>query len=89
MGGGAVLIWHFLKNASMKLVWFEWILLILSNITFMLMCQTFIASFQEYEPQAAWLSLVFLGIPVIIMAVVIFRTINKRYIKNQQKSDHN
>lgn len=89
MGGGAVMVWHFLKNASRKLVWYEWILLILSNITFMLMCQTFIASFQEYEPQAAWLSLVFMGIPILIMAVVLFRSINNRYSNNQKLSKHN
>lgn len=83
MGGGAVLIWHYVKKASLKLKWFEWILILVSYITFMLMSQTFIASFLEYEPQAAWLSLAFMGIPVLLMAVILFRSLNKRYIKNQ------
>ncbi|PKQ64498.1 hypothetical protein BZG02_06740 [Labilibaculum filiforme] len=81
MGGGAVMIWHILKNMKLKMVWFEWILLILCFFTFMLMSQTFIASFQEYEPRAAWLSLVFMGIPILLMAVVVYRSINKRYSK--------
>ena len=84
MGGGAVLIWHYLKNISIKLKWFEWILSILAFITFMFMSQTFIASFQENEPRAAWLTLVFLGIPILLMGVIIYRSINKRLVKNKE-----
>lgn len=83
MGGGAVLIWHYFKKASLQMRWFEWILTILSFIIFMFMGQTFIASFQEYEPKAAWMTLVFMGIPILIMAVLLFRSANKRYIKNK------
>lgn len=83
MGGGAVLIWHILKSVHLKLVWYEWILMILVYFVFMLMCQTFIASFQEFEPKAAWFSLIFMGIPVLIMGVVLFRSLRKRYTKKQ------
>jgi hypothetical protein len=84
MGGGAVMIWQSLKNTNLKLVWYEWILLILSFVTFLFMSQTFIASFLEFNPKAAWLSLVFMGIPVLLMAVGLFRSINKRYTKNKK-----
>lgn len=83
MGGGAVMIWHSLKNFKLRPVWFEWILLILCFVTFMFMSQTFIASFQEYEPKAAWLTLVFMGMPILLMAVVLYRSLNKRYTKNK------
>ena len=83
MGGGAVLIWHILKSKALKLVWYEWILLIMCFVTFMFMSQTFIASFQEFNPRAAWLSLVFMGLPILIMAVPLFRSINSRYVKNK------
>lgn len=79
MGGGAVLIWQTLKKVSLKLVWYEWILMILSFITFMLMSQTFIASFAEYKPRAAWFTIIFMGLPIIVMAVVLFRSLKKRY----------
>ena len=79
MGGGAVMIWNTLKKLNIKLVWYEWILLILSFVTFMFMGQTFIASFQEYEPRAAWFTLVFMGIPILIMAVILYRSVNKRF----------
>ena len=84
MGGGAVIIWNNLKSINLKLVWYEWILMLLSYFTFMLMCQTFIASFQEFEPKAAWFSLIFMGIPILLMSVVLFRSLKKRYLKNKE-----
>lgn len=86
MGGGAVMIWYILKNNHLKLVWYEWILLILCFVTFMFMSQTFIASFQEFEPKAAWLSIVFMGMPVLLMAVVVVRSVRKRSAKNKEES---
>lgn len=84
MGGGAVMIWHMLKKFSLKLVWYEWILMLLSFITFLFMSQTFIASFQEFEPKAAWFSLIFMGIPILLMATLVFRSLKKRYSKNKE-----
>ncbi len=84
MGGGAAMIWNTLKKLNIKLVWYEWILLILSFITFMFMGQTFIASFQEYEPRAAWFTLVFMGIPILIMAVILYRSVNKRFQRKKE-----
>ncbi|SDW84802.1 hypothetical protein SAMN05444411_102302 [Lutibacter oricola] len=81
MGGGAVIIYNILKNVKLKLVWYEWILMIISYALFLFMCQTFIASFQEFEPKAAWFSLIFIGIPILLMSVVLFRSIKKRYYK--------
>lgn len=81
LGGGAVYLWSYLKERSVKLVWYEWVLLILSNLAFVLLGQTFIASFQEGEPQAAWLSVVFLGVPIIIMLVGAFRSLKPRLPK--------
>jgi len=85
MGGGAVMIWHVLKNASLKLLWYEWILLILSFIAFLFMSQTFIASFYEHEPRAAWLTLIFMGIPIQVMGVLVLRSILTRYKKNKEE----
>ena len=78
MGGGTIYLWHILKEKHIKLVWYEWILTILTFVIFLFMWQTFIASFGEGEPRAAWLTLVFLGVPIIIMAVVTVRSIQTR-----------
>ena len=79
MAGGVVMLWQTLKSIKLKLRWYEWLLTLLCFSTFMFMSQTFIASFQEHEPQAAWLTLVFMGLPIIIMGVVLQRSLRKRY----------
>lgn len=81
MGGGAVIIRNLLRSAQLKLVWYEWILMIISYALFLFMAQTFIASFQEFEPKAAWFSVIFIGIPILLIAVVLFRSLKKRYTK--------
>ena len=82
LGGCAVYLWVTLKEKGIKLVWYEWVLLLMSYVIFIFMGQTFIASFGEGEPQAAWLSLIFIGIPIIIMAVVSARSIQTRISKS-------
>ncbi|SCX95919.1 hypothetical protein [Desulfoluna spongiiphila] len=78
MGGGAVYLVTLLKEKCVRLVWYEWLLTFLSFITFMLLGQTFIGSFNEGEPRAAWLSVVFMGLPIVIMAVVTLRSVRGR-----------
>jgi len=81
LGGGAVYLWSYLKEKAVKLVWYEWILFLLSGFTFVLLGQTFIGSFQEGEPQAAWMSVLFMGIPVLIMMVGALRSLSARLPK--------
>ena len=78
MGGSAVYLWHILKEKNTGLVWYEWVLTVLVFLIFLFMGQTFIASFGEGEPRAAWMTLVFLGVPLVILGVVTVRSIRKR-----------
>lgn len=78
LGGGTVYLWSYLKDKSEKLVWYEVVLFVLTGLAFVLLGQTFIASFQEGEPQAAWLSVVFMGIPMVIMLVGALRSLQSR-----------
>ena len=78
MGGGAVYLWTLAKEKALKFVWYEWVLMVLAFLFFMFMGQTFIASFGEGEPRAAWMTLVFMGIPIIIIAVVTTRSVQSR-----------
>jgi hypothetical protein len=82
LGGGSVYLWFTLKEKAIKLVWYEWILIILGAAIYILLGQTFIASFGEGEPQAAWMSLIFMGIPIILIAVGSFRSIESRLEKS-------
>lgn len=83
LGGGLVYLWSYLREKAIKLVWYEILLIALSAITFIFMWQTFIASFGEGEPQAAWLSLLFMGFPIVVMCVVAFRTVTTRLAKSE------
>lgn len=85
IGVFTVLFFNRLKKHQLKLVWYEWILLVLSCIVFIFLWQTFIASFQEFEPKAAWMSIPFLGIPVILMIVVLIRSLKSRLNKANRK----
>ncbi len=42
------------------------------------MVQTFIASLEEGQLQAAWMSLLFLGIPIVLLVVGTIRSVNSR-----------
>ena len=83
MGGGAFYFYTVLKEKTVKLVWYELTLTFLAFATFMFMGQTFIASFNECEPRAAWLTIVFMGLPIIIMTVIVLRSIRARMTLNQ------
>lgn len=78
LGGGAVYLWSYLKDKAAKLVWYEWVLFILSGIFFVFLGQTFIGSLEEGATQAAWLSVVFMGLPIIVMMVGALRSLRKR-----------
>lgn len=81
LGGGLVFLWSYLREKAIKLVWYEILLVGVSAIVFIFMTQTFIASFGEGEPQAAWLSLLFMGFPIVVMGVVAFRSVVTRLAK--------
>jgi len=82
LGGGVVYLWSFLRDKAVKLVWYEWVLFILAGLIFIFLGQTFIGSFQEGEPQAAWMSVLFMGVPIIIMMVGAFRSLRTRLPKS-------
>jgi hypothetical protein len=81
LGGAVVYLWSYLKEKALKLVWYEWVLFILSGLGFIFLCQTFIGSYQEAEVRAAWMSVAFMGIPVLIMMVGALRSLTARLPK--------
>jgi hypothetical protein len=63
---------------DIKLLWYEWILGALFMIIFMFMGQTFIASLKEFVPRAAWMTLVFMGVPNILIGAVLVGSVLSR-----------
>lgn len=75
MGSGSVFFVTKLNAMGIKLLWYEWILGGLSLLIFMFMMQTFIASFKEFKPRAAWMTLVFMGFPMILIGAVLVQSV--------------
>lgn len=81
LGGGAVYLGMLLKEKTIKLTWYEWILVVLGFVLFLFLGQTFVASFIEGEPRAAWMTLLILGFIIVLVAVGTFRSIKTRIAK--------
>jgi hypothetical protein len=81
LGGGAVYLGVLLREKNIKLTWYEWILIVLGFVIFLFLGQTFVASFIEGEPRAAWMSLLILGFLLILLAVGAFRSVKTRIAK--------
>lgn len=78
MGGASVYFVTKLNAMDIKLLWYEWILGGLFMLIFMFMVQTFIASFNEFKPRAAWMALVFMGSPIILIGAVLVGSVMSR-----------
>ena len=78
MGSGLVYILTKLNAMDVTLFWYEWILGILFMSIFIFMGQTFIASFKEFAPRAAWMALVFMGVPNILIGAVLAQSVLSR-----------
>ena len=78
MGSGLVYFVTELNAMDIKLLWYEWILVALFMSIFMFMGQTFIASFKEFAPRAAWMTLVFMGVPNILIGAVLVGSVLSR-----------
>jgi hypothetical protein len=70
VGGGAMrlIIWDL--EGQLEITWVAWLLGILTMLLATFTIQTFVGSFQEREPRAAWMSLLFMGIPTLILAAI-------------------
>jgi hypothetical protein len=78
MGSGLVYSVTTLNAMDITLLWYEWTLGVLFLFIFMFMGQTFIASFKEFEPRAAWMTLVFMGIPNILIGAFLVQSVLSR-----------
>ncbi len=78
MAGGLSFVMYWAKEKGLKISMPEWAGIVTVELMFMFMIQTFIGSIQEYAIQAAWLTIVFMGIPLAMVAVATLRSMQKR-----------
>ena len=70
VGAGLMRLLIWVGEGSVVIPWYGWIIGFITFLLASLTLQTFFASFQEREPKAAWMSLLFMGIPTLILATV-------------------
>lgn len=78
MGGAVIYLLRSLTEKQISLRWYEWILGALTVLLFTFMVETFVHSLAEMQVKAAWLSLAFIGLPLVILAVVTVRSVQAR-----------
>ena len=76
VGAGVMGLLIGVREGSITVPWYGWAIGIITFLLGTLTLQTFFASFQEREPRAAWMSLLFMGVPTLILATVTAITVS-------------
>lgn len=63
-------IFDWAKAHQIKVMWYEWLLEAIALLFALFAIQNFFASFEELEPNAAWVLLALFGVPALILAGV-------------------
>lgn len=75
VGAGAMRLLIGIKEGSVSIPWYGWGIGITAFLLATLTLQTFIGSFREREPRAAWLSLLFMGVPALVLTTITVMTL--------------
>lgn len=67
-----------MRGRNMSLTWYEWLIGIMGLLLLLYTIQNFVGSFAEYETAAAWMMLLFLGLPAVILLAIAWRLIARR-----------
>ena len=70
IGAGGMRLVMWVQKEQVDVAWYAWALGVIALALGALAGQNFFASFKELEPRAAWMGLVFIGIPALILAGV-------------------
>jgi hypothetical protein len=77
----ALLRWKSAKRIQMT--WYEWVMGLASVILILLLVQNFAGSVAEEETRAAWMGVLFLGIPAVILGVLAVRLPLQRQVRSK------
>lgn len=72
-----------IKSKKVRVAWYEWLMGAAAVVIFLLLIQHFVGSRTEYEPTAAWMGVLFLGVPGLILAVLAVRLPLRRRVRSR------
>ena len=70
VGAGGLWLVQRSRDPEVTTTWYGWVLGILGAVLILLSIEAFTGSLAESEPQAAWMSLLTLGLPGVILAAL-------------------
>jgi uncharacterized membrane protein len=65
------------------MTWYEWVMGVVSLILILLVIQNFVGSVAEEETRAAWMGVLFLGIPAVVLGVLAVRLPLQRQLRGK------
>ena len=72
VGAGVMRLWFSAQQGTITMAWYGWLICAVTVALGALTLQHFFASFKELEPRAAWMGLLFMGVPTLVLAGVFF-----------------
>jgi drug/metabolite transporter (DMT)-like permease len=82
LGAGITVLAQWVLARQLGVKWYEWVIGALSLLLILLIIQNFIASQAENEPTAAWMGLLFMGVPAVILGILAIRLPWQRQIRH-------
>ena len=70
VGAGVMRLVVWVQNTDIAVGWYVWLMGALALLLGTLTAQHFFASYKELEPRAAWIGVLVMGVPALILAGV-------------------
>ena len=83
LGAGILALVFWMRARKVKVAWYEWIMGIISLVLIVLLLQHFVGSIAEEETRAAWMGVLFLGIPAVVLGVLAVRLPWQRQLRGR------
>ncbi len=71
LGAGAMRLAMWVQEGNASVGWYVWFMAAISLLLGTLAVQHFFASYKELEPKAAWMGVLFMGLPALVLAGVV------------------
>jgi len=78
VGAGLVVLVLWLRGRNIKVTWYEWLIGAIGLVLLLFTIQNFATAFAELESAAAWMFLLVLGLPALILLVVAWLLVARR-----------
>jgi hypothetical protein len=73
LGAGILSLGLWIRARKIRMTWYEWIMGLAALLLLLLILQNFVGSIVEQETRAAWMGVLVLGIPAVILGVLAVR----------------